>query len=536
MACGSTLMSVRSNASPGVIMRRSGFALLFLLGFFAARLPVAAQTTELFQPYQVLFDVGSWPEAVAIGDVNNDGRADVVMTTSFYFDEPNDYKLFVFLQDAAGVLQPPISYATSGSYTSRPESVDIGDVTGDGLDDVVVGLDDAGIEVFPQLPVGTLGASILYPTSDGLKVRIGDLNNDGRLDVAGIGWGTDTATVFTQNAAGTFDGPAVYTVTHSGYEDLEIGDVTGDGLDDIVVMSGQGYATPNVGILAQHAAGGFEAPAYYSVGQNILTRGVGVGDANGDGLNDVVVTYGGNQPYSHVGVFAQNAGGTLDPAVSYDAYDIPEPVDVVDLDLDGRADVTTAHGGWQRLGVYRQAEDGTLATEELYHIPYASHYNPHGLAVGDINGDRSPDVVLADYNYGLVVLYNTTEASPEPEPGLTDLGVDLKRSAWKIKRNRSFSFLATVSNYGPDDSAGLDLNVTVTGPHGGLTVSDSDCTVSGDQVSCTFSALAAGAAREVLISGVGTARGSLVANASVAAVDVDNNPENDTDSSTIRVR
>lgn len=517
-------------------MRNSRFALLILLGFFAARFPAEAQTTELFEPYQAVFDVGSWPESVAVGDVNADGRADVMMTTSFYFDEPNDYKLFVFLQDEAGVLQPPVSYQTSGTYTSRPESVDIGDVTGDGLADVVVGLDDAGIEVFPQLPDGTLGASILYATADGHKIRVGDLNNDGRLDVAGIGWGTDTATVFTQNAAGTFDGPAVYAVTHSGYEDLEIGDVTGDGLNDIVVMSGQLYATPNIGVLAQHAAGGFDAPAYYSVGQNILTRGVGVGDANGDGLNDVVVTYGGNQPASHIGVFTQNASGTLNAVVSYPAYDIPEPIDVVDLDLDGRADVTTAHGGWQRLGVFRQTETGTLATEELHQIPYASHYNPHGLDIGDINGDRSPDVVLADYNNGLIVLYNTTEAPPEPEPGLTDLGVDLKRSAWKIKRNRSFSFLATVSNYGPDNSAGLDLTVTVTGPHAGLSVSDSDCSVSGDQVFCTFSTLAAGAVREVLISGVGTAKGRLVANALVSAVDVDNNPENDTDSSTIRVR
>lgn len=519
-------------------MRKSIFALLIVLGFFAARLPVVAQTPDLFEPYQALFDVGSSPEAVAVGDVNGDGRADVVMTTSFYFDPPNDYKLFVFLQDDAGglVASAPPSYQTSASYTNRPESVDIGDVTGDGLADVVVGLDEAGIEVFPQLPDGTLGASIRYPTSDAYKIRLGDLNNDGLLDVAGVGWGTSTATVFIQNETGAFDGPIVHTVSHSGYEDLEVGDVTGDGLTDIVVMSGQLYATPNLGILAQQAAGGFAAPAYYHVGQNILTRGVGVGDANGDGLNDVVVTYGGNQPASHVGVFAQNTSGTLEPVVSYPAYDIPEPVEVVDLDLDGRADVATAHGGWQALGVFRQTDTGTLDTEELYQLPYASHYNPHGLDVGDINGDRSPDVVIADYNSGLIVLYNTTEAPPEPEPGLADLGVDLERSAGRIKRNRSFSFLATVYNQGPDNSAGLDLTVSVAGPHGTLSVSDSDCAVSGDQVSCVFDSLAAGATRQVLISGVGTAKGYLVATASVTGVDVDNNSDNDSATSTIRVR
>src|SRR5262249_51154135 len=45
-------------------------------------------------------------------------------------------------------------------------------------------------------------------------------------------------------------------------------------------------------------------------------------------------------------------------------------------------------------------------------IPYASSYNPHGLAVGDINSDGMPDAVLADYNHGLIVLTNALPAPP----------------------------------------------------------------------------------------------------------------------------
>ena len=65
----------------------------------------------LFKSYEA-YPTGSWPEAVAIGDVNGDGRNDVVLVTSFYFDAEHDYKLFVFLQDASGVLAaPPAIYA-----------------------------------------------------------------------------------------------------------------------------------------------------------------------------------------------------------------------------------------------------------------------------------------------------------------------------------------------------------------------------------------------------------------------------------------
>ncbi|MDW7646494.1 MAG: hypothetical protein SCI25_15830 [Desulfuromonadales bacterium] len=60
-------------------------------------------------PYEGLevFDVGSDPEAVAIGDVNGDGLNDVVMTTGFYSDPDNDYKLFVFPQNGEGSLGTP---------------------------------------------------------------------------------------------------------------------------------------------------------------------------------------------------------------------------------------------------------------------------------------------------------------------------------------------------------------------------------------------------------------------------------------------
>jgi hypothetical protein len=50
--------------------------------------------------------------------------------------------------------------------------------------------------------------------------------------------------------------------------------------------------------------------------------------------------------------------------------------------------------------------EGTLAPELLYPIPFASHYAPQGLAVGDVNGDGKPDIAVADYS-SLVVLLQT---------------------------------------------------------------------------------------------------------------------------------
>lgn len=373
-------------------------------------LPASAAASGLFAPVQ-WYPVGSSPEAVAIGDVTGDGRNDVVMTTSFYFDPDNDYRLWLFAQRPDGSLAAPVSYATAATYTARPNSVSIGDLTGDGRADVVLGLAGLGIQLFPQLESGTLGAATLTPTTDSGEIRLGHLDADADLDVAGVGWGSDTVTVRLNDGSGGLAETAVYPVRHDGYDDLEVADVSGDALDDIVVMSGQGF-DPNVSVLAQRPEGGFGAAVEYYIGGNVLSSGIGVGDVNGDGRNDVVASYGGNRPSSSMAVFQGNELGTLDGPISFASYDIPEPVEVADLDRDGDADIVTLHGGWNQAGVYRQQPGGSMGYEELYAIPYASHYEPHGMAVGDISGDGSPDVVLADYNHGLVVLRNNTPFPP----------------------------------------------------------------------------------------------------------------------------
>ncbi|MEW6365381.1 MAG: VCBS repeat-containing protein [Acidobacteriota bacterium] len=366
---------------------------------------------DLFEPYQI-YQVGSRPDALAVGDVNGDGRNEVVVATgdSGGHGHPNDYCVFVFRQNAAGGLSRPARYRGGNGC-----SLDIGDINGDGRNDIVVA-SDSGIGAFLQNKNHRLGRMVSYgcpgpdPHNPITRVRTGDFNSDGRQDVVAIHSFDETNEVYVlyQRPGGKLQFPSILTLAQAGSKDLECEDLNNDGLQDIQVMSSRSCSN-YVGVLWQKAGGGFESPTYYDFGGWEPLGGMGVGDVNNDALSDIVVSIAANQPRSKIGILLQKEWGFIRSAVLLPSYDCPEPVEIADVDGNGRNDILVAHGGWEALAVYRQKSD-SLLPYELYPIPYASHYNPHSLAVGDVSGDGAPDVVLADYNGYIVILYNRTMA------------------------------------------------------------------------------------------------------------------------------
>ncbi len=367
---------------------------------------------SLFSPPATIL-TGAESEAVAIGDVTGDGRNDVVMTTAYNFDPATDYKVFLFAQNASGGLNSALTFTASG----YPHSVAIGDINGDGKNEVVIGNDRKNIEVFVQDGSGGLVSSAVYTTFNSTFVKIADFNNDGMLDVVGISWGdpadipSQVAEVFLQSG-GALSSSGKYSVPNCGYNALDAGDVNNDGLVDIVVMNGQGlYAEcPSVNVLTQNAGGTFNAVSSYLVGTGIwdITTGMAIGDVTGDGRKDVVVSYGGNVPNSFMGVFRQNTGGSLDPVSSYASHDLPEAVAVTDINGDGKNDILVFHTGMaSEVGIYLQTSGGSLSAENLFTMPSAQAFNPQAMAVGDINGDGLPDIVVGgDPWVGLIILYH----------------------------------------------------------------------------------------------------------------------------------
>ncbi|WP_386066443.1 FG-GAP repeat domain-containing protein [Tahibacter sp. UC22_41] len=369
--------------------------------------PAAASSepaTFVLLPYSTHATVSN-ADAIALGDVTGDGRPDVVATTTWFFDGENDDHVFVFPQGEDGTLRPP-GKLPYGQRNPTRTGLALGNFDGQGALDVAIG----------AFGVTQLHASAAPPwlTYAGFAAEAAttvtriDLDGAGRDDFVVLSWWSG-GTRFIANAAGGYDA-LPWDVFVSGYNSIATGDLDGDGIDDIVSASGQGKL-PNVNVTRNNHDGTLTDLGYLDARCDVwFARGVGIGDFNGDGNNDIVASAGGNTPTSCLLLFLGSGNGQFAAPQTLPSYDIPEALAVADIDLDGRDDVLVLHGGWAALGVYRQRADGTLAPEQLFEIPYTSHYNPQGLVVGDFTGDGRPDVAFAGGGWGVVTLANATDA------------------------------------------------------------------------------------------------------------------------------
>lgn len=372
--------------------------------------PQQLASNQYFQPYH-LYPSASWPEAAAWGRWGGDERGAAALTTAFNWDSANDHSVHLFTQTSGGSL----SLAQVAPAGETPMAMRRGDFNEDGLDDLVTAnQDEDTIGVFLQNSGGGLGSMTAYPVGtspDG--VAVGDFNGDLRDDIAVTHAVSQTVVLYYQQADGSLGSPAQLELSSGGFNDLAAGDLNGDGYDDLVVLRGAGHQSAQIAIFYQHERA-LSAPVFRTAEDGgFLAHGLAVGDVNGDGRADIVVSAGGNAPDAYLNVFIQQAGGSLaaDPIV-YPAFHLPEAVEIGDIDHDGLNDVLVVHAAWMALSVYTQTPSAALSSYTTVTLPYRDFYRPDSLALGDLNRDGGLDVLVANHSYlpaenGLVVLENS---------------------------------------------------------------------------------------------------------------------------------
>lgn len=353
-------------------------------------------TPGRFGSTERLFAQPSVPGAFAdaVGDINGDGIPDVAFTiTGEIGASIYKYSLYVRTGRPDGRLNEPVRVDVGPMNTLCDlNALVIGDVTGDGRADVVVGSLICGVLVLRQTESGTL-EQWQYIDTRANVLRLVDMDGDGRMDLVGVNDSEAVARVWRQGTDGRL--ALVQTPSLGGEvaRDVEVGDLDGDGRPDLVVSLLVVGRSPNLAVLRQQADGTFAAPTFLNTGSVWGATGIALGDLNGDGRLDIVATTGGNAP-TWFAIFYQAADGSFPTVTQVPTADSPWAVRIADVDRDGRADIVVSHRGHYLVGIYLQKPGGALAREELYEGPYGTQ-SLQTLVVSDLDRDGLLDIVIS---------------------------------------------------------------------------------------------------------------------------------------------
>ena len=344
------------------------------------------------------------PAALIVTDFNNDGIADIVVGSgndAIVGPDTGSGYMSVLLGNGDGTFRGTPLYAT-GNW---PSSVAIADFNNDGNADLVATnlYGDPSVEWFKGNGDGTFatGAGIAQfgPASAASFAATADFNGDGNPDLA-VASANGSVLVSLGDGHGGF-APTTSTSVAGSPEYLAVGDFNGDGIPDVVVAGAtvQGGSTGAVSVLTGNGDGTFKTPTTPLIGLNALV--VATGDFNLDGNLDAVVvaqgSVGNNNVPGSVVILLGSAAGTLtaQPAMTVGTTPAdPLFVAVGDVNGDGKPDLVVEYEDFNygsNVQVFLGKGDGTFQAL----TPMAVAFGTGTLVINDFNGDGRPDLVIS---------------------------------------------------------------------------------------------------------------------------------------------
>lgn len=337
-------------------------------------------------------NVGMKPVAIAAGDLDGDGRPDLVTANEGSGD--------------VTVLKNNQNFTTPNPWAAAisPTSIAIGEIDNRQGLDLVVGCNNTenkDMVILTNAGSGNFSAPTPFQvarTPTGVVAR--DLNGDNKAEVILSVRTTGQAHVMTNSSLGTSiafgTGPMYQLGTMPSA--LALADLTGDVYPELIAVN---ESANTLSVYVGGAGSTFQVRPTTNISGRPLA--LAVGDLTGDGKADVLVPGFDSQQLT---VLRGKGDGSFDALTPVSVGRGPRAVAVADVDGDGKADALVLNSTGGTLDVLLGVGDGTFEPTQRVAISGT----PYSMVVGDLNADGKPDVAVTSYeNNRVVLLTNRTQ-------------------------------------------------------------------------------------------------------------------------------
>ncbi|MCZ6794316.1 MAG: VCBS repeat-containing protein, partial [Planctomycetota bacterium] len=329
-----------------------------------------------------VYDAGESLYALELGDIDGDGAPDVVTA--------NTDVILVFRNAGSGACVTPVSYAAAGNA----RSLSLVDLNGDGALDIAAGDVTADlVSVYLNRGDGTFGDAVNVPVGEyPVAIVSADLDGDGDTDIVALNRDSRDVSVLKNAGDGSFPDSATYPAGGSRPLAMRGADLDRDGHLDLLVLR-----STQLLVLRGAGDGTFAEPVTFGGGGTQME----VGDFDGDGDPDVAIS--SSRPLG-LNLRVNDGSGSLDVTVSVNLVRPARSFAAADFDRDGATDFALTPGTPSEVNFLwsnrSSAFSVTTSTVRLTGCRDSRGCRPHGIALGDFDGDGDLDALPASTHPG----------------------------------------------------------------------------------------------------------------------------------------